>query len=85
MKDGVYSGYIQNGNRHGPGTLVDKKFKWRMEGTWCDNKAFIGKGQKEFNDGEVQFGKFVCGVYKPEVSSLIENTLGHSPSTSLHL
>lgn len=56
-----------------------------MEGTWCDNKAFIGKGQKEFNDGEVQFGKFVCGVYKPEVSSLFENTLGHSPSNSINL
>jgi hypothetical protein len=29
-----------------------------MEGIWCENKAFLGKGQKEFNDGEVQFGKF---------------------------
>lgn len=56
-----------------------------MEGSWCENKAFVGKGQKEFNDGEVQQGKFVGGVYKPEVSIFFVNTLGHSPSTNILL
>ncbi len=67
MDDGIYSGYMRNDLRHGPGTLVDKNFNWRMEGIWCENKAFVGKGRKEFNDGEVQIGKFVAGNYQPEV------------------
>ena len=44
MSDGIYSGYILSGKRHGPGTLVDKEFKWRMEGIWFDGKGFVGDG-----------------------------------------
>lgn len=63
MPDGIYSGYIMNDKRHGAGTLVDKKFKWRMEGIWCNNLGFIGAGRKEFSDGEVNEGKFVNSRY----------------------
>ena len=69
MEDGIYSGYMKDELRHGPGTLVDKNFNWRMEGIWCKNLAFVGKGRREFNDGEVQLGKFVAGIYQPEVSN----------------
>lgn len=67
MSDGFYSGYILQGKRHGAGTLVDKNYKWRMEGIWLDDKGFIETGQKEFNDGEVQTGRFVNSRYQ-EVS-----------------
>ena len=70
MNDGIYSGYILQGKRHGPGTLVDKNYNWRMEGIWCDDKGFIDSGQKEFNDGEVQTGKFINSRYQ-EVSNLL--------------
>ena len=59
MSDGTYSGYMMGGERHGAGTLVDKNLRWRMEGIWCKNLGFIGNGMKEFNDGEIQQGKFV--------------------------
>ena len=70
MSEGIYSGYLLHGKRHGPGTLVDHNYKWRMEGIWCDDKAFIETGQKEFNDGEVQTGRFVNSRYQ-EVSKMI--------------
>lgn len=35
MNEGIYSGYLLNGKRHGAGTLVDRNYKWRMEGIWC--------------------------------------------------
>lgn len=69
MSDGIYSGYMMGEERHGAGTLVDKNMRWRMEGIWCKNFGFIGCGIKEFNDGEVQQGKFVKSRFQ-EVSRL---------------
>lgn len=67
VNDGIYSGYMKAGKRCGAGTLVDKNYKWRMEGIWYDDKGFVGKGRKEFSDGEVQIGTFVNSHFK-EVS-----------------
>jgi hypothetical protein len=68
MVDGLYSGYMMGEDRHGAGTLIDRKLCWRMEGIWCKNFGFIGTGVKEFNDGEVLTGKFVKNRYQ-EVSN----------------
>lgn len=61
MPDGIYSGYMKNDSRlgdirHGPGTLVHKDGRWRMEGIWAYDDAFVLVGIKEHNDGEVYTG-----------------------------
>lgn len=63
MNDGIYHGFMQDGKRLGPGTLVHPKGEWRMEGIWLKDKAFIGKGRKEFCDGTEQEGTFKDGKY----------------------
>ena len=86
MVDGLYSGYMMGEDRHGAGTLIDRKLCWRMEGIWCKNFGFIGTGVKEFNDGEVLTGKFVKNRYQ-EVSNytvserIQESAAGLSMST----
>ena len=70
MSDGIYSGYMKGGKRHGLGSFVDKDATYRMEGKWVKDSAFVGIGLKEFSDGTIQKGKFVEGKFKSDVSLL---------------
>jgi hypothetical protein len=63
----MYSGFMLNGKKHGPGTFVPNDLSYRMEGVWFRDMAFIGVGTKEFLDGTIQKGKFVKNKYQ-EVS-----------------
>ena len=65
---GIYSGYLLNGRRHGPGTWVNEDMTRRYQGIWSNDHFCVGKGRLEFNDGTVQIGRFVNGKYKPAVS-----------------
>jgi len=70
IDSGVYSGYILNDKRHGPGTWVNADATKRFEGLWSNDHFCVGnKGRLEFNDGTVQVGRFVNGKFKPKVSS----------------
>ena len=69
--NGIYSGYIVDGMRNGPGTWVPKGADKRYEGFWANDHFCVGKGQLEFNDGTVQIGRFVNGKFRPQVSAPI--------------
>lgn len=66
--DGIYSGYMLDGEAHGPGTWVNPDATKRMEGIWSHGHFCVGIGSVEFNDGTTQRGSFVNGKYKPQVS-----------------
>ena len=59
---------MNKGERHGAGTCVNADASERYEGLWVQDHFCAGKGQKEYCDGTVQFGKFVHGVWQGEVS-----------------
>lgn len=63
------SGYFSKQTRMGPGTWVNEEATERWEGIWIKDKFCAGKGRKEFNDGEVQEGKFVDGKFHGKVSA----------------
>ena len=41
---GMYSGYILNERRHGPGTWVTEDGAKRFEGIWSNDHFCVGKG-----------------------------------------
>jgi len=71
--DGVYSGYMNKGLRHGIGTWVNAEATERWEGLWVMDHFCAGIGQKEFSDGTVLKGKFVNGFYQ-EVSCSLQSS-----------
>jgi hypothetical protein len=50
---GMYSGYLLNERRHGPGTWVVEDLSRRYEGIWSNDHFCVGIGQLEFNDGTI--------------------------------